>query len=77
MLGKINCDEFAMGSANETSAFGAAVNPWQGPDGVDLVPGGPPVARLPPSRRVRRFLRQEPIPVARSGSPRPSVVSSA
>ena len=40
MLGKINCDEFAMGSANETSAFGAAVNPWQGPDGVDLVPGG-------------------------------------
>ena len=40
MLGKINCDEFAMGSANETSAFGAAVNPWQGLDGVDLVPGG-------------------------------------
>ena len=40
MLGKINCDEFAMGSANETSAFGAAVNPWRGSDGVDLVPGG-------------------------------------
>ena len=40
MLGKLNCDEFAMGSANETSAFGAAINPWQGPDKVDLVPGG-------------------------------------
>ena len=40
MLGKLNCDEFAMGSANETSAFGAAVNPWQGADKLDLVPGG-------------------------------------
>ena len=40
MLGKINCDEFAMGSANETSAFGPAVNPWQAPDGAALVPGG-------------------------------------
>ena len=40
MLGKINCDEFAMGSANETSAFGPAVNPWEAADGADLVPGG-------------------------------------
>ena len=40
MLGKINCDEFAMGSANETSAFGPAINPWQATDGADLVPGG-------------------------------------
>ena len=40
MLGKINCDEFAMGSANETSAFGPAINPWQAGDGADLVPGG-------------------------------------
>ena len=41
MLGKLNCDEFAMGSSNETSAFGNVVNPWrrEGSD-VKLVPGG-------------------------------------
>lgn len=41
MLGKLNCDEFAMGSSNETSAFGAVVNPWrrEGSE-TNLVPGG-------------------------------------
>ena len=41
MLGKANLDEFAMGSANVTSAFGPAENPWrrQG-DNRPLVPGG-------------------------------------
>ena len=41
MLGKLNCDEFAMGSANETSARGAVASPWQ-PDGddKDYAPGG-------------------------------------
>jgi aspartyl-tRNA(Asn)/glutamyl-tRNA(Gln) amidotransferase subunit A len=41
MLGKLNNDEFAMGSSNETSRFGPVVNPWrrQGSD-AKLVPGG-------------------------------------
>lgn len=41
MLGKLNNDEFAMGSSNETSAFGNVVNPWRrkGSD-TALVPGG-------------------------------------
>src|SRR6476660_350838 len=41
MLGKLNCDEFAMGSSNETSCFGPVVNPWRRKgSNVGLVPGG-------------------------------------
>ncbi len=41
LLGKLNNDEFAMGSSNETSYFGPVVSPWR-PRGADakLVPGG-------------------------------------
>src|ERR1700727_1264378 len=41
LLGKLNNDEFAMGSSNETSCFGPVVNPWRR-DGANttLVPGG-------------------------------------
>ncbi len=41
MLGKLNLDEFAMGSSNTTSGFGNVINPWKRKDDkTDLVPGG-------------------------------------
>jgi aspartyl-tRNA(Asn)/glutamyl-tRNA(Gln) amidotransferase subunit A len=41
MLGKLNNDEFAMGSSNETSCFGVPVNPWKAEgDNKQLVAGG-------------------------------------
>jgi aspartyl-tRNA(Asn)/glutamyl-tRNA(Gln) amidotransferase subunit A len=45
MLGKLNMDEFAMGSSNETSYYGPVVNPWRRSragslDNAQLVPGG-------------------------------------
>jgi aspartyl-tRNA(Asn)/glutamyl-tRNA(Gln) amidotransferase subunit A len=41
MLGKLNMDEFAMGSSNETSYYGPVINPWRAKgSNADLVPGG-------------------------------------
>ncbi|MEP2979325.1 MAG: Asp-tRNA(Asn)/Glu-tRNA(Gln) amidotransferase subunit GatA [Lentilitoribacter sp.] len=41
MLGKLNMDEFAMGSSNETSYYGAVTNPWRAKGSNEsLVPGG-------------------------------------
>ncbi len=41
LLGKLNMDEFAMGSSNETSVYGDVVNPWRrGNEDTPLTPGG-------------------------------------
>ena len=41
MLGKLNLDQFAMGSSNETSAFGNVINPWRAEgSNASLAPGG-------------------------------------
>ncbi|MGO7787232.1 Asp-tRNA(Asn)/Glu-tRNA(Gln) amidotransferase subunit GatA [Rhizobium ruizarguesonis] len=41
MLGKLNMDEFAMGSSNETSYYGPVINPWRAAgSNQQLVPGG-------------------------------------
>ena len=41
MVGKLNMDEFAMGSSNETSTYGNVINPWRaGNDEAALTPGG-------------------------------------
>ena len=73
MLGKLNMDEFAMGSSNETSAYGPVISPWKRNDGGNaaLTPGGI-VGRVGGGGRGAAWRRASPAPTpaARSASPR-------
>ncbi len=79
MLGKLNMDEFAMGSSNETSRFGPVVNPWRrAGSNRPLTPGGSSggSAAAVAARSVPGGDRR-PTPAARSASRRPSPARSA
>ncbi len=78
MLGKLNNDEFAMGSSNETSAFGNVVNPWRRKgDATHLVPGGSSGGSSAAVAATCASPPPRPTPAARSASRPPSPARSA
>ena len=78
MLGKLNMDEFAMGSSNETSAYGPVISPVEAQRRRQCRADPGRIARAGRRRRSRRGWRRAspaPTPAARSASPRPSPAS--
>jgi aspartyl-tRNA(Asn)/glutamyl-tRNA(Gln) amidotransferase subunit A len=77
MLGKLNMDEFAMGSSNETAPYGPVINPWRAPRAPTPAGARRLVGRL--SAAWPRALpgATGPTPAARSASRRPSPAPSA
>ena len=78
MLGKLNMDEFAMGSSNETSAYGPVISPWRRKRQQCRPDPGRLVGRLGGGGRgaARARRRPAPTPAARSASPPPSPASA-
>jgi aspartyl-tRNA(Asn)/glutamyl-tRNA(Gln) amidotransferase subunit A len=73
IVGKVNCDEFAMGSSERELGVWPDPQSWD----LDRVPADRPAGRRRPSPRAKRSPRSAPTPAARSDSPRPTPGSSA